>query len=209
VDSAVAPVDGVSMSSRAFIEFIFADAAALSRTQEMSFVCLRARFVVQLNRQPSVKLHATRNLRKPADARIRCTPISDLEGLKYDSRMPVPAEWYRWAVQSIRGYALFTTDLDARIVTWDQGAVDLFGYRREDVLGEDARLIFTPEDIRKRAPEMELEAAMAKRTALDERWHVRKDASLFWANGLMMLLTDDTGRSVGFLKLIRERPPPG
>jgi two-component system, chemotaxis family, CheB/CheR fusion protein len=123
--------------------------------------------------------------------------------------MPVPAEWYRWTVQSIRGYAVFTTDLNARIVTWDQGAIDLFGYRREDVMGEDARLIFTPEDIRKRAPEIELESAMANRTAVDERWHVRKDASLFWASGLMMLVTDDTGRHVGFMKIIRERSPPG
>lgn len=125
-----------------------------------------------------------------------------------ESAKPSVAEWYQWAVQSIRGYAFFTTDLKTRIVTWDRGASDLFGYRREDVIGEDARFIFTSEDIRNRAPEFEIASAVANRTAPDERWHVRKDGTLFWASGLMMLLTDPAGRHVGFLKIVRECSPP-
>jgi two-component system CheB/CheR fusion protein len=119
-----------------------------------------------------------------------------------------PTEWYRWAVQSIRGYACFTTDLKARVVTWDPGAVALFGYRREDVLGENARFIFTPEDIEHREPEAELVAAVGDRWARDERWHVRKDGTIFWASGLMMVMTDDHGRHVGFIKIVRECDPP-
>jgi two-component system, chemotaxis family, CheB/CheR fusion protein len=118
------------------------------------------------------------------------------------------AEWYRCAVQSIRGYAMFTTDINGRIVTWDRGAVDLFGYRKEDVLGEDASLIFLPEDITKHAPEQEIAQAMENRVAPDERWHVRKDGSLFWANGLMMVMTDEAGRQIGFVKIVREGVPP-
>lgn len=122
--------------------------------------------------------------------------------------MVLPPEWYRWAVQSVRGYAFFTTDLKTRVVTWDSGAVELFGYRREDVIGEDARFIFTSEDIKLHAPEIEVATAVAQRTAPDERWHVRKDGTLFWASGLMIVMTDDEGRHVGFAKIIRERPPP-
>jgi len=99
-------------------------------------------------------------------------------------------------------------DIETRIVTWDQGAVDLFGYRPEDVVGENARFIFTPQDIGQHAPEAEATNAIANRTTPDERWHVRKDGSLFWAMGLMMTLNDDDGRHVGFAKLIRERSPP-
>ena len=95
------------------------------------------------------------------------------------------------------------------MVTWDAGAVELFAYRREDVLGENARFIFTPEDIGNREPEAELVTALGHRTAVDERWHVRKDGSIFWASGLMMIMTDDVGRHVGFVKVVRERPPPG
>lgn len=120
----------------------------------------------------------------------------------------LPFEWHRWAVQSVRGYAMFTTDLKARVTTWDEGAVEVFGYRREDVLGENARFIFTPEDIKRRAPEAELAEAVGNRTAPDERWHVRKDGTVFWASGLMMLLCDDVGRQVGFIKIVREAPAP-
>ena len=120
---------------------------------------------------------------------------------------PTP-DWYRWAVQSVRGYAMFTTDLKARIVTWDAGASEVFGYRREDVLGEDARFIFTPEDIAKHAPETDIALAVGHRAAPDERWHVRKDGTIFWASGLLLVLLDDAGRHVGFLKIVRERDPP-
>jgi PAS domain S-box-containing protein len=128
--------------------------------------------------------------------------------MSFPPHKPPLDEWYRWAVQSVEGYAFFTTDLKMRIVTWDRGASELFGYRRDDVLGEDARFIFTPEDIEERAPEIEIANAVAHRTAGDERWHVRKDGSLFWASGLMMILTDDEGRHLGFLKIVRERAPP-
>jgi PAS domain S-box-containing protein len=113
--------------------------------------------------------------------------------------------WYRWALQSVADYAIFTTDLNSRIVTWDIGAENVFGYRRDDVRGENARFVFTPDDIQRQAPELELADAMAHRSAVDERWHVRKDGTIFWATGLMMKLLDDHGRHVGFIKIIRDR----
>ena len=108
-------------------------------------------------------------------------------------------------VQSTAGYAIFSTDLKGRIVTWDAGAEQLFGYRRDDVKGEDARFIFTPEDIEKHAPEAEQASASANHCASDERWHVKKDGTIFWASGLMMRLLDDHGRHVGFVKIVRDR----
>jgi PAS domain S-box-containing protein len=115
-------------------------------------------------------------------------------------------EWYRWIVQSISGYAIFSTDLQSRIITWDEGAERLFGYRREDVKGENARFVFTPEDIQNRAPEAELASATEDNCAIDERWHVRKDGTIFWASGLMMRLLDDHRQHVGFVKVVRECP---
>lgn len=76
------------------------------------------------------------------------------------------------------------------------------------MLGENARFIFTPEDIARGVPEKEIADAVGNRTAPDERWHVRKDGFVFWASGLMMTLLGDDGRHVGFIKIVRERPPP-
>ena len=39
---------------------------------------------------------------------------------------------------------------------------------------------------------------------IDERWHVRKDGSRFWANGTMFALRDEAGTLRGFAKLLRD-----
>lgn len=93
-------------------------------------------------------------------------------------------------------------------MTWNEGATELFGYRLDDVRGESSRFIFTPSDLARNIPEVEIASAIGNRSAPDERWHVRKDGSVFWASGLMMTLLDDAGRHVGFVKVVRERPPP-
>jgi two-component system, chemotaxis family, CheB/CheR fusion protein len=123
---------------------------------------------------------------------------------KSRERVTASDEWYRWVVQSAAGYAIFSTDLQARILTWDNGAERLFQYRREDVIGEDARFIFTPEDIERHVPESELAEAAEERCAPDERWHVKKDGTIFWASGLMMRVLDDHRRHVGFVKIVRD-----
>ena len=121
------------------------------------------------------------------------------------SRPHAADQWYRWMVQSVTGYAIFSTDLEGRIVTWDEGAERLFGYHRDDVKGENARFIFTPEDIARSEPENERKTAAENRAGPDERWHVKKDGTVFWASGLMMLLLDDHRRHVGFIKIVRDR----
>ncbi len=42
--------------------------------------------------------------------------------------------------------------------------------------------------------------------AEDERWHLRKDGTRFWASGLMMRFEDEgTGEHIGYLKILRDR----
>jgi len=118
--------------------------------------------------------------------------------------MATSDEWYRWMVQSVVEYAMFSTDLHGRIIAWDSGAEKVFGYRREDVIGENARFIFTADDIQRHAPEAELASASARHRALDERWHVKKDGTIFWASGFMMRVLDDNQRHIGFVKIIRD-----
>lgn len=108
-------------------------------------------------------------------------------------------------VQSAQHYALFSTDLTERIVTWDCGAQQLFGWSVEEVIGREARFIFTPEDMAMRAPEAEIALAAAHGAARNERWHLRKDGSRFWGSGLIMTVVNDEGRRVGFQKIIRDR----
>ena len=127
-----------------------------------------------------------------------------MEHASPNPRSSVGDQWYRWLVQSVSGYAIISTDLQGQILTWNDGAEELFGYRRDDVLHENARFIFTPEDIKNHIPETELATATANKCAPDERWHVKKDGSIFWGSGLMMRLLDDHRRHVGFVKIVRD-----
>jgi hypothetical protein len=52
--------------------------------------------------------------------------------------------------------------------------------------GQSSAIIFTPEDRASGKPEKELEKALTTGWANDERWHIRKDGSRFFASGAIM-----------------------
>lgn len=107
-------------------------------------------------------------------------------------------------VESATDFAIFTTDPDGIVTSWNIGAERLVGYSEADMLGRDAAAIFVPEDRATGAPERERSVAVAEGRAIDERWHVRRDGTRFWGSGLMMPLREgDTLR--GFAKIVRDR----
>jgi PAS domain S-box-containing protein len=112
---------------------------------------------------------------------------------------------YRIIVESAKDFAIFTMDLDGAITTWNTGAERIFGFSRGEMIGKDTSLIFTSEDDKHDIPEQEINDALTKGHARDERWHIRKDGSRFWADGLLMPLRDTLGATHGFLKILRDR----
>ncbi|HYF52642.1 MAG TPA: PAS domain S-box protein [Salinarimonas sp.] len=103
---------------------------------------------------------------------------------------------------SATGYAILTIDAQGQITSWNEGARLMLGWDRSEVMGQHTRAIFTPEDRTSGEPEKEMHAAAERGSAENERWHVRKDGSRFFAIGLLMPLRD---RSGGFVKVMRDR----
>ena len=114
---------------------------------------------------------------------------------------------FRLVAENVQDFAVFMTDLDGRIVSWNPGVERLLGYGEAEFIGQHTSLIFTPEDCEQRVPEAEMETALSDGRAEDKRWHVRRDGSRFWANGLLMLLSDESGRAWGFAKIMRDDTP--
>jgi len=110
----------------------------------------------------------------------------------------------RLIVESAREYAIFSIDLEGRITSWNTGAKRLLGYDEEEVLGRHVRLIFTEEDRLSGRAEAELSRALENDRAEDERWHLRKDGSRFWAGGLTTRMLDEEGQTRGFVKILRD-----
>ncbi|EYD74871.1 hypothetical protein Rumeso_03512 [Rubellimicrobium mesophilum DSM 19309] len=101
------------------------------------------------------------------------------------------------------GHAVVVTDSEGRIGEWNEAARLLFGWDAHEALGADSRMMFTPEDRAIKAPEREMEVALAQGWAEVERWHLRKDGSLIWTTDLLMPLRG--GRAAGFLRILRDR----
>jgi PAS domain S-box-containing protein len=96
--------------------------------------------------------------------------------------------FFKQILESIEDYAVFTSDVEGRITSWNTGAEHVLGYTEEEIIGQSADIIFTPEDIKNGAPQREAAEALAKGRGIDERYHQRKDGTLFWGSGLVFPL---------------------
>ena len=108
-------------------------------------------------------------------------------------------------LDSTTSFAIVLTDRDGLVTDWNVGAERILGWSAEEMCGCDLARIFTPEDnaIDRAATEMRLSLEHGR--ADDERWHLRKEGSRFWASGEMMPLRGERGEEMGFVKVLRDR----
>ena len=100
-------------------------------------------------------------------------------------------------------YGIILLDPDGTVQYWNRGAELLFGYQAHEVEGTLAHVIFVPPDRLAGVPEVELETAREQGRSEDERWHVRRDGTRFWASGVMIALREN-GSLRGFAKIVRD-----
>src|SRR5438094_4595372 len=98
-------------------------------------------------------------------------------------------------------FAILTFDLDGKITSWNIGAERITGHRGHEVLGADNAIIFTPEDQARDVARQEMMIARATGRAEDYRWHMRKDGSRFWVDGVLTLIRERGGQHIGYLKM--------
>jgi two-component system CheB/CheR fusion protein len=113
-------------------------------------------------------------------------------------------ERFRLFVDSVKDYALFQMDANGGVTAWNSGAERLLGYSEREIIGQPGVVIFTPEDRAQGAAVAEMDAARRMGRAEDERWHVRKDGSCFFASGVLTAIRDETGELRGFAKIMRD-----
>lgn len=114
------------------------------------------------------------------------------------------AEFYSQIIDSLQDYSIFTLDKELIINSWSSGSVKIFGYETEEVIGEHFDLIFTEEDTKNGIPKKEIETALKEGRATDNRWHIAKDKSTFYAYGLVFPLTGVDGEMLGYVKILRD-----
>lgn len=113
-------------------------------------------------------------------------------------------EFYSQIIDSLQDYSIFTLDNNFIINSWSSGSVKIFGYETEEVIGENFNIIFTDEDLKNGIPQKEIQAAITEGRATDNRWHVTKDKSIFYASGLVFPLIGINGEMLGYVKILRD-----
>jgi two-component system CheB/CheR fusion protein len=111
-------------------------------------------------------------------------------------------EFYSQIIDSLQDYSIFTLDNDLKINSWSSGSATIFGYEPDEVLGEYFDIIFTDEDKKNGIPQQEIDKALKEGRAVDNRWHICKDNSTFYAYGLVFPLLGIDGEMLGYVKIL-------
>lgn len=114
------------------------------------------------------------------------------------------AEFYSQIIDSLQDYSIFTLNKEFIINSWSSGSTKIFGYETKEVIGKPFDLIFTEEDIKNGVPKIEIETALKEGRATDNRWHIAKDKSLFYAYGLVFPLIGLDGEMLGYVKILQD-----
>src|SRR5688572_19332126 len=107
-------------------------------------------------------------------------------------------------IAEIQDYAIILMDLDGTILSWNMGAEKIKGYKEEEILYQNFRIFYMPQDRQAELPEQLIELAIKEGRVRHIGRRLRKDGTLFWGSILITALHDDDGKVIGFTKLTKE-----
>jgi len=107
-------------------------------------------------------------------------------------------------IAEIQDYAIILLDIDGTILSWNIGAEKIKGYKEDEVIGQNFRIFYLPQDRQMGLPEQLIDLAIKEGRARHIGRRLRKNGSIFWGSILITALHDDDGKVIGFTKLTRE-----
>ncbi len=130
------------------------------------------------------------------------TDIHDLK--RAETALRESDERFQLLVEGTPDYAMFLLSPDNEITYWSAGAEKVFGWSAAEAVGQTGELIFTPEDRARDRVHKEMQIALEDGRAPDRRWHLRKDGSRLWVDGVMRRIDRRDGSLRGFAKIARD-----
>jgi PAS domain S-box-containing protein/MYXO-CTERM domain-containing protein len=121
-----------------------------------------------------------------------------------ESQLRMSEERFRMLVGGVKDYAIFMLDPKGLVVSWNDGAERIKGYKSSEIVGRHFSYFYPPEQVAAGKPAAELLQAAADGQFEEEGWRLRKDGSRFWADVLITALHDEKGELRGFSKIIRD-----
>lgn len=107
-------------------------------------------------------------------------------------------------IAEIQDYAIILLDIDGTILSWNAGAEKIKGYKESEILGQNFRIFYMPQDREAHLPEQLIALAKKEGRARHIGRRVKKDGTIFWGSILITALHDDDGQVIGFTKLTKD-----
>jgi PAS domain S-box-containing protein len=101
-------------------------------------------------------------------------------------------------IQSIREWAIFMLNPLGEIVSWNPGAERIYGYKAEEIIGRDWRILYPDVEQKSHRPQLDLQAAARQARLEGGGWHAKSDGSTYWVNVVIARVLDDRGHVAGF-----------
>ncbi len=120
------------------------------------------------------------------------------------ARGAAEADRYRRIVEEVTDYAICLLDADGNVISWNTGAVRIFGYTPDEARGMPLAALFTAEGRAAGLPDQEQETARTEGRTTSEGWLVRKDGSRLWTACVLTTLRDPSGEARWYAKVMRD-----
>lgn len=111
---------------------------------------------------------------------------------------------FRLFVENVYEYALFQTDPEGKVTSWNPGAERLFGYSIDEMLGQSMDRLLTPADEQAGVFAREIARVLQGEHVEDARWVLRKDGTRFWAQWVTEPVRDEAGQLCAIAKVLRD-----
>ncbi|MFD0793547.1 PAS domain S-box protein [Mucilaginibacter litoreus] len=116
----------------------------------------------------------------------------------------VDEKLFNLLVSSVKDYAIFMVDINGYILSWNQGAENIKGYKADEVIGRHLSIFYQPNDNERLQLRHNLNQALKNGTYKCEGWRVRKDGTAFWASVVFTTIYNEAGLLTGFAKVTRD-----
>lgn len=107
-------------------------------------------------------------------------------------------------IEEIEDYAILLLDPLGYVQNWNRGAEKIKGYTGKQIIGQNFRIFYLPEDQQNNLPELLIQQAKVHGRATHEGWRVRKDGTHFWGSIVLTALHGNNNEIIGFTKVTRD-----
>jgi len=107
--------------------------------------------------------------------------------------------------ESLVGYAIIAADFDGNVITFNEGARQMYGYAPEEIIGQQSIDIFFPRDFIEAGELRQIVRELIEKGRFScEGEKVRKNGKRFPAQILFTLTKDKSGKVVGFVEIVQD-----